>query len=525
MKEFVIKINHYDKQDFIIMYSNKDISTNHFLKINQLNDFNLSTLKLSHLDKFSILNGKLFIIERYIQTLDKIPGILLLDKTYGSFKDKFFYKLIPHNKHFPSCLVPYKKQHSFNKHTIHKYVLYRFKHWNNKHPVSEIVEVIGNVNDISSYTNYRLYCDNLVFSKRQLNKQCADIYKHNRFFSLFHNKLIEKDKSIFTIDPPNCTDFDDAVSIQQKDDITTIDIYISNVAYILDYFDLYTFITTQVSAIYLPDNVIHMLSNSLSTNICSLTEKTQKSVIVCSLTIAENEIIKTNFSTDIIYIHKNYSYDEPALLRNSDYLSLFKTVSNISSIKDSHELVEWLMIEMNYRASLLLKQHNIGVFRNNNSIKSTYFFHRQQTDNIFRHDALQKSSYLHITSPIRRIVDILNQISLLSCLELYPLTQKAVDFYSRYLHEIERINRDMRYIKYLESDIYFLKNITSHPDTIYTAKVLEHSLYIEDLNKYIYYKDIHVEKHLQSIIQIKLYLISEEITFQHKIKTMIIESR
>ena len=60
MKEFVIKINHYDKQDFIIMHSNKDISTNHFLEINQLKDFNLSTLKLSHLDKFSILNGKLF---------------------------------------------------------------------------------------------------------------------------------------------------------------------------------------------------------------------------------------------------------------------------------------------------------------------------------------------------------------------------------------------------------------------------------------------------------------------------------
>ena len=51
MKEFVIKINHYDKQDFIIMHSNKDISTNHFLEINKLSDFNLSTLKLSHLDK------------------------------------------------------------------------------------------------------------------------------------------------------------------------------------------------------------------------------------------------------------------------------------------------------------------------------------------------------------------------------------------------------------------------------------------------------------------------------------------
>ena len=527
MNEFEIHIDNYKHDSYYIksIDENKNILINHFLEVNNIDNFNLLQLKLSHLDIFTMLNGRLFITTRYIECLQKIPGILLLDKTYGSFKDKFFYKLIPFNKSYPSFLISYNKPTSFNKHIIHKYILFKFKHWNNKHPHGEIIEILGDVNNIQAYSKYRLYCDNLFFSKKELNKQTNLICKNNQFFSLFQDKIINKDTFIFTIDPSNCTDFDDAVSINQLDDIITIKIYISNVAYILDVFQLYSYINHQISSIYLPDEVIHMLSTQLSKNICSLVEHTNKFCLVCNLTIQNNKIIHTKFTSEIIHIHKNFIYDEKELISNKDYQLLLDTVSKFTPIENSHDVIEWLAIEMNYRASLLLKQHKIGIFRNNIDMKSQYFLY-DETNHIlpFKHEALEKPSYVHITSPIRRIVDVLNQISLIYILELHPLHQQSIDFYNNYKSNIPDINLYSKKIKYLESDIYFLHAIKDISPPIYKATVLEHSLYIEELHKYLYYKDIHLIKHINTIITIQLFLITEEITLQNKIKINILEN-
>ncbi len=520
MNEFVLHVNNYNKNELYIKNKHENININHFLELNKLDNFNLQELKLSHLDIFTILNGRILIKEKYLEHISKIPGILLLDRTYGSFKQKFFYKLIPFNKSFPAFLIAYNKPNTFNKHIIHKYILFKYKHWNNKHPHGEIIEILGDVNNLDAYSKYRLYCDNLFFSKKKFNNQCIHINKNNQFFSLFQDKIIHKDKFIFTIDPLNCKDFDDAVSIHQKDELTYINIYISDVAFILDIFNLHDYIDNQISSIYLPSETINMLSNLLSNNICSLVENSNKFCIVCTLTIKNNEIIDTTFTNEIVFIHKNFIYGEPDLHNHEDYKRLFDTVSNITTIKDSHDLVEWLMIEMNYRASLVLKQHKYGVFRNNNNIRSEYFFY--DTNKCFNHTTLKKSSYLHITSPIRRLVDILNQIALVVVLNLYRFNNHSVDFYNKYVSKINDINIYSKKIKYLESDMYFLHTIKDSTINLFSATVLENSLFIDTLNKFVYFKDIHLQKHINSTVNIKIYLIIEEITLQNKIKIEIL---
>ena len=263
-----------------------------------------------------------------------------------------------------------------------------------------------------------------------------------------------------------------------------------------------------------------MLSNILATNICSLVEQTNKFTIVCTLTIKDNIIIDSCFSNEAIFIHKNYTYDDPDLLSNPNYTLLFDTISSLAPIHNSHDLIEWIMIEMNFRASIILKEKNIGIFRNNNLVTSSYFLYHEHAD--FNHKMLNKSSYLHITSPIRRIVDILNQIALIYVLNLQILSTKSIDFYNTVSLTVNTIHYYSKKIKYLESDIYFLTHISNETSLECTAVVLDHSIYIDKFNKYMYVKDIHLTHHINTHINIKLYIFKDEITYQNKIKVTIL---
>ena len=70
--------------------------------------------------------------------------------------------------------------------------------------------------------------------------------------------------------------------------------------------------------------------------------------------------------------------------------------------------------------------------------------------------------------------------------------------------------------------MYFLHTIKDSTINLFSATVLENSLFIDTLNKFVYFKDIHLQKHINSTVNIKIYLIIEEITLQNKIKIEIL---
>ena len=61
--------------------------------------------------------------------------------------------------------------------------------------------------------------------------------------------------------------------------------------------------------------------------------------------------------------------------------------------------------------------------------------------------------YLQITSPIRRLVDILNSIALMSCLNLFQFTEHGKEFYSNWTtnENMEYINTSSRAIRKIQS--------------------------------------------------------------------------
>jgi hypothetical protein len=105
--------------------------------------------------------------ESIVREATNIPGIMIYgNKTYGrSNKGKFYYKCIPNDKRLPSFLVTYEqKDVGFNKKMVNKFVLFRFHKWEEKHPIGAINQIVGDINVLSNFYEYQLYCKNLYVS-------------------------------------------------------------------------------------------------------------------------------------------------------------------------------------------------------------------------------------------------------------------------------------------------------------------------------------------------------------------------
>ena len=140
------------------------------------------------------------------------------------------YKCIPDDKRIPIFLVPYEiKEIGFNKVLTNLYVTFKFVSWSDKHPQGSLVGTIGPVDVLSNYFEYQLYCKSLNASIQKFNR---DTHQQIKIRSAGHGEenIIENivthmsetgnaltDRTgefVFSIDPDESTDFDDAISCQ-----------------------------------------------------------------------------------------------------------------------------------------------------------------------------------------------------------------------------------------------------------------------------------------------------------------------
>ena len=459
--------------------------------------------KLFHGDTFSLLNEK---IERkcsVIRKQKKIQGILILqnNKTYGSYSKRLLYKCVPNEINLPHFLIPYIQKYDFQKTFTNLFINFEFKEWENKHPIGTIVDIIGPVDDNPSLFEYELYCKNLQSSLNNFNKTILPILPPNQ------SNLKEDNTFIFTIDPYGCIDFDDAFSVNNE----KICIYISNVPLFFEKmgkkgWDVFS-LQTRISTIYLPHMKKPLLPNILSDNLCSLKQGNWRETIV--MEINKENII---FYNKCVYISHNFIYEEPNLLYHSHYQLLLEKgkqlLSNypyIHSINDSHDLVSYFMIFMNHQIGLRLSS---GIFRvteennNNTNISLKSFLHdwnsnysglynfvdKKKREKVF-HEALQLEYYTHITSPIRRVVDIINLILFQMDLKLFTFSLSATKFVEKWVQEIEYINETFHKIKKIQNNCNFINSIQNQTNIsgyVFEREKEIYSVYLPSL-KCIYY--------------------------------------
>ena len=418
-------------------------------------------------DIFESSSGTAGIITSKVRSI-LIPGVLvlrgnrMLGRPSGSKRaNRFFYKCIPDDRRLPAFLIPYGIKFGFTKHIPNRFVVFRFEKWEGKHPCGILHETLGCVNDFHSFCAYQLQCRGLRGAPKEMKRRVVPRFKKQEerepFIASMSKSLEDRcDRRVITIDPAGSRDLDDAFGITHKaTGDTQISIYISHVPLWLDMLGLWSYVPTRVSTIYLPDRKVGMLPNILADDMFSLLRGRVRPVLYLDLVFGPDGFIKTStFGQALICVNVNHVYDsskledDPTYKRAFELLKGTRTISKGESmeVEDSHDLIQYLMIQMNSRAGDVLSQNHCGIYRcfenNNADIATTHpalkrFLrgwggkgsYRDVSDNS-GHSILGLDAYAQITSPIRRQVDIINMLALSSRLRLHIYSPKATGFYA-----------------------------------------------------------------------------------------------
>jgi exoribonuclease R len=458
-----------------------------------------------------LLNFDVFNFEKDIVTICNSPtrggtiaGVLILEgnKTYGKIGKKFLYKCIPDDRRLPIFLVTYKIKMTFDKAQKNRYVIIHFRNWNDKHPIGYIDQNLGAVTNLSSFYQYQLYCRSLNASiqkftkttRRELKKYSETEIVNN---IITHYNVVDRRKmvGIITIDPLSSKDFDDAFGICSTTQGYILSIYIANVPLWLDFLGLWSSFSNRVSTIYLPDRKLPMMPTILSDTLCSLKEGCSRFALALDIHLDKSyKILKYEFTNTVIRVSTNLRYDTKLMKTNTTYKQVFDIVNTLykdqpylDNIKSCHDMVAYLMIAMNHYCAEYMFKNKIGIYRSMtfgntesppalgdknilNFLKGWHGSGGKYTnfEDMVKHDALALDRYLHITSPIRRLVDLINMIELQSNTNIAVLSPGAKNFHIKWttVSSLTFINETMRSIRKVQNECTLLHLCTTTPDIL-----------------------------------------------------------
>jgi len=548
-------------------------------KETELKEVNPAEQKLFTNDIFTT-EPEFKLLHSSVRTSNNIPGVLILkgNKTYGRAENgKLLYKCIPDDKRLPTFLISYEmKTVGFSKVFANQYVTVNFFEWKDKHPRGTISQLIGPVEVLDNFYEYQLYCKSLNASIQNFTKNTSKALKshpHDAFIENIRIKypdIVDRtDNSkwnIITIDPPNSQDYDDAFSVcPLENGMQQLSIYISNVTIWMDVLNLWDSFSRRISTIYLPDRKRPMLPTILSDCLCSLQEKHTRLAFVMDLIIDGEVITDIKYSNCMIRVTKNYCYEEHALLESENYNAILETTKTLSknykyinNVRNSHEMVCYLMILMNYNSAKNLISHNNGIFRYTimkkevsvpeslpeevgkfikiwNSAAGQYIdvscLEEGQT---IAHNLLEMDAYVHITSPIRRLVDLLNIIQFQQNTGIIKLSENAIEFYKKWIADLEYINITMRSIRKVQNDCNLLHMCATSPEIMeknYTGYVFDKIIRNDGLFQYVVYlpelklaSRVTFRENIENydLREYKLYVFHDEEKFKKKIRLQLL---
>jgi len=273
-----------------------------------------------------------------------------------------------------------------------------------------------------------------------------------------------RDVPLITIDGQSTLDYDDAISLQKKEDGGyLLGIHIIDVGfYIKDDDVIDKDARARASSIYMPDDKIPMLPSNLSEDLCSLREGETRPAISTLVNLNRFfELIDYEVTASIIKVHHQMTYTEANMLNGEDdpitTLHRIATVlrekrikagavqitlpevnlwvedngdigiSRIDRENPSRMLVSELMILANTLMAEFISSHDTpAVYRSQpepnqrlfHGVETSLFLNCMQRKQLNRaatgtrpapHSGLGVTAYTTATSPIRRYVDLLTQ--------------------------------------------------------------------------------------------------------------------
>jgi len=207
--------------------------------------------------------------------------------------------------------------------------------WKNArlHPHAVLKQVIGFPEDPQDDFKivskmYRL-SDSFPLKALQEAEQLA-----NEKFEL-KTRLDLREKLIFTIDPPDAKDYDDAISLEKStEDTWLLGVHIADVShYVRSRSVLDREARRRGTSVYLGENVISMLPSILSDDVCSLKPGEDRLTFSVFLTVdAEGIVQDSSFTPSIIRSENRFSYEEVQTILDRREGQYYDTLENMRRI-------------------------------------------------------------------------------------------------------------------------------------------------------------------------------------------------
>jgi len=264
------------------------------------------------------------------------------------------------------------------------------------------------------------------------------------------------------------------------------------------------------------------------------------------------------------------------------------------TVKTSHDVIAHWMVHMNMHTGIMMARNKFGIFRSVNIVhkgeKTPIQIDSEMPENIsddsrrsirnwnntigqyvvFSEDAnldhelinirgenIQESSeseaepvrkipkserkvvksYVHITSPIRRLVDLLNQMLMYQCLPglVNNMTPESITFLTDWLGKLDYINDLMKSIRKIQSDCELLSRTTTNPEillerhsgvlfnkVVMNNGMISYMVYLEKL-KLISRIATRVDVPIYTVVPFKIYMFEDEDKVKKKIRLQILD--
>jgi hypothetical protein len=140
------------------------------------------------------------------------------------------------------------------------------------------------------------------------------------------------------------------------------------------------------------------------------------------------------------------------------------------------------------------------------------------------HSQLNINKYTHITSPIRRIVDIINLILFQQQMNLFSFSKDGLLFVEKWIHNIEFINNNMNQIKKIQNKcniIYSLSSLENMDGYIFSLQEDKYNVYLPKLNCYYpFISKSNIEMYKKYIF--KIHVFEDEYNMNKRIRLSLV---